>query len=411
MDATILRALLLITLAIALVLLTRRPVRRGFGAGPAFTLWLLPLLVAALPWLPTLQPHWAVLPAIHVLPGASPTASPIHSIASVPWLGLAWLVGTLLCLSRLLTHYLSLRRQSCHLPRPMTESLLHEMDTLDPRRLRLHPAGPAVLWAPRSLLLLPPDFMQRFDATERGLVLRHELTHLRRGDALWNLLAELAGALLWFHPLMWLALPRFRLDQELACDERVLRHSPQDEAGYAQTLLHSAGMSPAPALIPWLAEPQLKERLTMIQRHRPGALRRRIGCLALATLMAGGVFVVQAATGPSSDRQAESDLTYNAKLQPRYPAPAIKNNEQGMVLLTVQVHADGTVGTIAYDPKHSTTTSVDLIAAASDAARRWHFNPQMKGGKPIDGYARVPVKFDLTPLPHGASRDQVEKLN
>ena len=411
MDATILRALLLITLAIALVLLARRPVRRGFGAGPAFTLWLLPLLVATLPWLPALPPHWAVLPAIHALPVTSPAASPIHSTASVPWLGLAWLVGTLLCLSRLLTHYLSLRRQSCHLPRPMTESLLHEMDTLDPRRLRLHPAGPAVLWAPRSLLLLPPDFMQRFDATERGLVLRHELTHLRRGDALWNLLAELAGALLWFHPLMWLALPRFRLDQELACDERVLRHSPQDEAGYAQTLLHSAGMSPAPALIPWLAEPQLKERLTMIQRHRPGALRRRIGCLALATLMAGGVFVVQAATGPSSDRQAESDLTYNAKLQPRYPAPAIKNNEQGMVLLTVQVHADGTVGTIAYDPKHSTTTSADLIAAASDAARRWHFNPQMKGGKPIDGYARVPVKFDLTPLPHGASSDQVEKLN
>jgi hypothetical protein len=62
-------------------------------------------------------------------------------------------------------------------------------------------------------------------------------------------------------------------------------------------------------------------------------------------------------------------------------------------------------------PKHSTTTSADLIAAASDAARRWHFNPQMKGGKPIDGYARVPVKFDLTPLPDGASRDQVEKLN
>ncbi|WP_354549761.1 energy transducer TonB [Rhodanobacter soli] len=51
------------------------------------------------------------------------------------------------------------------------------------------------------------------------------------------------------------------------------------------------------------------------------------------------------------------------------------------------------------------------MAAASDAARRWHFNPQMKGGKPIDGYARVPVKFDLTPLPHGASSDQVEKLN
>ena len=405
MGAAISHALPLVTVAIALVLLTRRPVRRGFGAGPAFALWALPLLAATLPWLPAPPVHWAVLPAIHALSDASPAASPIRATTSVPWLGLAWLVGALPCLSRLLTHYLRLRRQSCHLPGSMTEALLHEMNTLDPRRLRLHPAGPAVLWAPRSLLLLPPDFMQRFDATGRRLVLRHELTHLRRGDALWNLLAELAGVLLWFHPLMWLALPRFRLDQELACDERVLRHSPQDEAGYAQTLLHSASMSPAPALIPWLAEPQLKERLTMIQRHRPGTLRRRTGYLALATLMAGGVLVAQATTGPSSDRQANSDLAYNAKIQPHYPAPAIKNSEQGMVLLTVQVHADGTLGTIAYDPKHSTTTSADLIAAASDAARQWHFNPQMKDGKPVDGYARVPVKFDLTPLPDGANKD------
>ncbi len=404
MGTTLSHALLLITLAIALALLMRRPVRRGFGAGPAFTLWLLPLLAATLPWLPAM-PVWAVLPAIHALPDISPTASPIHTATSVPWLGLVWLTGALSCLLRLLMHYLRLRLQSRHLPGPLMAALLHEMDTLDPRRLRMHPAGPAVLWAPRSLLLLPPDFMQCFDATGRRLILRHELTHLRRGDALWNLLAELAGALLWFHPLAWLALPRFRLDQELACDERVLRHSPQDEAGYAKTLLQSVGTSPVPVLIPWLAEPQLKERLTMIQRHRPGALRRRIGYLALALLMAGGTFVAQAGTAPSSDRQANSDLTYNAKLQPRYPAPAIKNNEQGTVLLTVQVHADGSVGTIAYDPKHSTTTSADLIAAASDAARQWHFNPQMKDGKPVDGYARVPVKFDLTPLPDGANRN------
>ncbi|EIM02781.1 TonB family protein [Rhodanobacter denitrificans] len=406
MDAAALRSLLLVTAAIFLVLLVRRPLRRGFGAGPAFTLWLLPPLMATLPWIPTLPAPLLTLPSIEVLSGNLAMAvAPAHHGSRGIWLASAWLPGVLFCLLRLVVQYLKLHRHSRPLPEAWQPALRSAMGTLNPRRLRLHPAGPAVLWAPRSLLLLPPDFMQRFGATERRLVLRHELTHLRRGDALWNLLAELAGALLWFHPLMWLALPRFRLDQELACDERVLRHSPQDEAGYAQTLLHSAGMSPAPALIPWLAEPQLKERLTMIQRHRPGALRRRIGCLALATLMAGGVFVVQASTGPSSDRQAESDLTYNAKLQPRYPAPAIKNNEQGTVLLTVQVHADGTVGTIAYDPKHSTTTSADLIAAASDAARQWHFNPQMKDGKPVDGYARVPVKFDLTPLPDGANKD------
>ena len=144
----------------------------------------------------------------------------------------------------------------------------------------------------------------------------------------------------------------------------------------------------------------------MIQRHRPGALRRRAGVAALAVLMAGSVFVAQAAT---NTQKASQDLTYNSKIMPRYPAAAIKAREQGTVLLSVLVHADGTVGTITYDPKHSTTTSADLIAAATDAARQWRFNPGIKGGKPVTSYARVPVRFDIHPMPGKAGKDEVEK--
>jgi len=410
MDAVAMRSLLLVTLAMIVVLLARRPLRRSVGAGPAFMLWLLPPLVAMLPWLPALPAPWPMLPAIRVLPGdAAVAAAPILDTPVRSWLWATWLVGVSLGLLRLATRYLRLRRHCRHLPMPLTIALRREMDALDPRRLRLHPAGPAVLWAPRSLVLLPPDFMQRFDAAERQLILRHELAHLQRGDVLWNLLAELGCALLWFHPLAWLALPRFRLDQELACDERVLRHSPQDEASYAHILMHSVGTSTVPALIPWLAEPQLKERLTMIQRHRPGALRRRIGHLGLTTLLAASALVAQAGTEPVLDQRAGANTAYNSTMQPHYPAAAIKNHEQGTVILLVQVHADGTVGSIAYEPQHSTTASADLIAAASTAARRWRFNPQLKDGKPVEGYARVPVKFSLTPLSDEAEHGQAEK--
>lgn len=401
MDAVTMRSLLLVTLAMIVVLLARRPLRRSVGAGPAFTLWLLPPLVAMLPWLPALPAPWPMQPVIHVLPGEAAVTAvvPILDAPVGSWLRATWLVGVSLGLLRLATRYLRLRRHCRRLPASLGIALRREMDALDPRRLRLHPAGPAVLWAPRSLVLLPPDFMQRFDAAERRLILRHELAHLERGDVLWNLLAELGCTLLWFHPLAWLARPRFRLDQELACDERVLRESPQDEAGYARILMHSAGTPSVPALIPWLAEPQLKERLTMIQRHRPGALRRRVGYLGLAALMAGSALVAQASTQSASDQPAGADTAYNSTMQPHYPAAAIKNQEQGTVILLVRVHADGTVGSIAYDPQHSTTTSADLIAAASSAARQWRFNPQMKDGKPVEGLARVPVKFSLTPLP------------
>lgn len=411
MDATVLRSLLLITLGLAFVLLARRPLRHVFGASPAFVLWLLPCVLAALPWLPAVPVHWVTLPALQVLPNQGIAANaPSTQASMLAWLYSAWLAGALAAGLRLVAHYLRLHRQSRRMPEPMLSTLLHEA-TLDPRRLRLHPAGPALSWSPRTSLLLPADFMQRFTAAERQLILRHELAHLRRGDAWWNLLAELAAAVLWFHPLIWLALPRFRLDQELACDECVLRHTPQDEAGYAHVLMHSVGHSPAPALIPWLAEPQLKERLTMIQRHRPGALRRRIGYLGLAALMAGSTLVAQAGTKPAPDQSAESDLTHNMNLQPRYPVAAIKNHQEGTVVLLVQVRADGTLGSITYDPQYSNTASADLIAAATDAARQWRFNPQMKDGKAVDGYARVPVKFMLDLLPDKAGKGRVEKQN
>ncbi|BFI96541.1 MAG: TonB family protein [Rhodanobacter sp.] len=407
MNALLLRSLSLVTLALAAILLVRRPVRLAFGAGPAFGLWLLPALAIALPCLPELHERWLTLPAIRILPGtvaAGVAAAPAPvTIAWVSWL---WLAGAIAMLSRLAVHYLRLRRQSQALPAEMTARLSHELGGLDPRRLRLHPAGPALLWAPRSQLLLPADFLERFDADERLMVLRHELAHLRRGDALWRLIAELALALLWFHPLAWLARPRFRLDQELACDERVLRDAPHDERIYAHALLHSVGLSPVPALIPWLSQPQLKERLTMIEHHRPGALRRRAGFVLLAALLVGSAFVAQAATGNQANQSAASDLSYNAGIQPHYPPSAVKAKEQGTVVLDILVYPDGTPGAITYNAKQSNTASADLIAAATNAARQWRFSPQMKNGKPVAGYARVPVKFSLEPLPEKAQKTE-----
>ncbi|MEW9623620.1 M56 family metallopeptidase [Rhodanobacter geophilus] len=405
MDAILSLSLLYATAALALVLLVRRLLRRAFGAGPAFGLWLLPALALVLPCLPGLPARWSVLPALRVLPDSMATGTAGTDAAmSMPWLRWLWLAGASVMLLRLAVHYLRLRRQSRALPMAIAASLRHALDDFDPRRLRLHPAGPAVLWAPRSLVLLPADFLDRFDAAEQRLVLRHELTHLRRGDALWSLIAGLAAALLWFHPLAWVALPRFRLDQELACDERVLRDAPRDETAYAHTLLHSVGLSPMPALIPWLAEPQLKERLTMIQRHRPGALRRRAGVAALAVLVAGSVFVAQAAT---NNRKASSNLTFNARIQPRYPEAAIKNKEQGTVVLKVLVSKDGRPLRIDVDP--ATKAAPDLVESARETAMQWRFNPALKNGKPVEGSARVPVEFNLTPLPSKTGQDKAEK--
>ena len=396
--------LLYISVALLLALVCRKSARRVFGAGPAFTLWLLPPVMATLPYWPALPATWAVTSTILVVPAArtlmaqaAPWSSATH------WAVMVWAAGASLCVIRLIVHYRRLTRQTRPLPADMAPALFCVGFDIDSRRVRLHPNGPAVLWAPRSLLLLPPDFFDRFDRAEQLLVLRHEQAHLRRGDTWWALLAELALALLWFHPLAWLAMPRFRLDQELACDERVLRQSPQDETAYANTLLHSIGMDSTPVLIPWLAEPQLKERLTMIQRLRPGALRRRLGFVALASLMLGSAIVAHAAGNDQGNKGAEANLSYNATVQPQYPADSVKHHEQGTVILSVLVGADGKVHKVAVDP--TTQASASLIKAASDAVTQWHFNPEIKNGKPVAGYARVPVKFAMADLPQAPPAD------
>lgn len=40
----------------------------------------------------------------------------------------------------------------------------------------------------------------------------------------------------------------------------------------------------------------------------------------------------------------------------------------------------------------------ELDRAAIDTARRWKFNPTVRNGQKVEGYARVPVNFNLNQL-------------
>ncbi len=80
-------------------------------------------------------------------------------------------------------------------------------------------------------------------------VLRHELCHVKNRDHLWGILRLACCALHWFNPLVWLAASMSYTDSELSCDDRVTASlAPQEREAYANVLVLSAARRTAPGL-------------------------------------------------------------------------------------------------------------------------------------------------------------------
>lgn len=96
--------------------------------------------------------------------------------------------------------------------------------------------GPAVYGIFRPRIVLPTDHI----GEDLEYVLRHEKTHIRRGDNLWRILALLAVTVHWFNPLAWVFLRAFLTDLELACDEDAVRgYDDSKRREYARALLQN----------------------------------------------------------------------------------------------------------------------------------------------------------------------------
>jgi bla regulator protein blaR1 len=90
----------------------------------------------------------------------------------------------------------------------------------------------------RPTVLLPKD-ADEWSTECRWIVMAHELTHVKRRDCLIQALAQLACAVYWFNPLVWIAASRLRVERELACDDHVLEAGAK-ASDYASHLVEIA---------------------------------------------------------------------------------------------------------------------------------------------------------------------------
>ena len=244
------------------VLIVQFILRKRVPARWRYALWMPVLAVLLTPAFP--ESPWSVESIIHSSPTPSPAPAmmqpaptstlqivaahaPTAPIAWRPILSLAWLTGAAgVALSSLGAFVQTLRRFQRSTV-PVSDALLLEVATLArqtglPRcpRVCMSPEirSPAVTGLFHPTLLLPANFEETLTAQEARFVLKHELTHIKRGDLPLNALLCLLLSLHWFNPLLWLAFLKARLDREAACDADVLDHAPQPErVAYGHTLL------------------------------------------------------------------------------------------------------------------------------------------------------------------------------
>ncbi len=126
------------------------------------------------------------------------------------------------------------------------------------------PATWGLLWP--SVVL--PSTADAWTDDRRRAVLAHELAHVKRFDCLTQALAQVACVLLWWHPAVWYAARRLRVERERACDDLVLAAGAR-ASDYATHLLEIAGAHrgmrlAAPALVSMARPSQLESRLLWV---------------------------------------------------------------------------------------------------------------------------------------------------
>lgn len=253
--------------AVLLMLALRRPVRAALGAGAAYALWLcVPVALVAV-----LLPRGADVPlALPVAWDAAPMA--VAALAQAPG-GFDWR-------AMLLPLWLAGSLASVGLAAWQQRRFLRRLGPLGRRGDGCYESPHAVAGLPavcgllRPRIVLPADFGSRYTEGEQALVLQHERLHVRRGDLFANALAALLRCLFWFNPLLALASRRFRLDQELACDEAVIARNPSARRAYGEAMLKTQFAElPLPLGCHWQATHPLKERIAMLRRPTPSPLR------------------------------------------------------------------------------------------------------------------------------------------
>lgn len=224
----------------------------------------------------------------------------LASFSSTQWIlvgVLVWGIGFMFIMGRLLLGMLWIRwvsRKAETITDPywtkLCDDICQRFEIDRPIRLwqGKHAATP-MTWGVFKPVVLLPEEAGIWPEEKCRVVLMHELAHVKRKDTLTQMMAQIACALFWFNPLVWVAAYKMRVEREHACDDQVLQLGTlaSDYAGHLLDIARSLRSARVASLatIAMARRSQLEGRLLAILNPR---LNRR----ALSPILIGFIAIV-----------------------------------------------------------------------------------------------------------------------
>jgi TonB family protein len=357
---------------------------RNAAAGRRHLLCIATLSGSLLLPLGTLMPATPIVFRLGAASKAVAQRIPASHVAGLSWLSLIfaiWMAGSALLVLRLALGYWRLAR------------IRNSGSRIDTRLFTADINVPMVSGLFHPSILLPGDFAQWPEAQQTAAI-RHEQAHIERGDLWANLIANIACAVYWFHPLVWKLNSQLRMEQEAACDAAVI-NSGFDRTAYAEALLDVARRA-TPAIAGACAMASgadLKSRIVRLfdsgltSHQSIKRISSALACVAVA-------LIALSTLGAQTVYKVGGDITIPRlldKVEPEYTEEARADKIQGTVMLRVTIRADGT----AHDISVLKSLDPGLDRKAAEAVEQWHFAPATLKGEPVAVEATIEVNFKL----------------
>jgi HEAT repeat protein/beta-lactamase regulating signal transducer with metallopeptidase domain len=219
--------------------------------------------------------------------------------------------------------------------------------TRDVTLLKSHATTMPVTWGGRKPVVLLPSDADTWTDERRRYVLTHEFAHIRRWDCTTQGIAQLACALYWFNPMVWVAARRLRIERERACDDQVLM-SGGKASSYAEHLLDIARSLRATLVSPLgavaMARPsQLEGRVLAIldpdRRRRAFSKGQSMTAMALAVLVIVPIAAMAPATDSIESAWSANKASQDPGLVTEVAAPELAANAESVTDMTALVES------------------------------------------------------------------------